>query len=86
MKYRILHYSPVKACKILNASTILHNICTESNTHNEVDNEEVDLEMFELISNEGTNVQELNAGLVDDKRNVLKDTVLGYQFLNQYII
>lgn len=68
LKHRILHYSPVKACKIVNACTVLHNICIENNIIKEVDIEEIDLEIFEPVVNEEADGQGLNEDLAAGKR------------------
>ncbi|XP_050062942.1 putative nuclease HARBI1 [Aphis gossypii] len=73
LKHRILHYSPVKACKIVNACTILHNICIENNIPFQQDDEihyieEIDLGIFEAIDNERENRQGLNEELLAGRR------------------
>lgn len=68
MKHRILHYSPVKACKIVNACTVLHNKCVENNIqfqNDEVGNVgEIDLGIFEVYDNERQEIHGLNEDLV----------------------
>lgn len=68
LKHRILHYSLVKACKIINACTVLHNICIENNIIDEVDIEVNDLEIFEPVINEEADGQGLNEDLAAGKR------------------
>lgn len=68
LKHRILHYSPVKACKIVNACTVLHNICIENNIIKEIYIEEIDLEIFEPVVNEEADGQGLNEDLAAGKR------------------
>jgi len=72
LKHRILHYSPVKACKIVNACTVLHNICVENNVQFQNDEdgnvEEVDLGIFGVDGNERQDIQSLNEDLVAGRR------------------
>lgn len=55
MKHRVLHYSPVKASKIINACVILHNICIENNViepiFDDLNIEDEDLGLFENNNN-----------------------------------
>lgn len=72
LKHRILHYSPVKACKIVNACTVLHNICIENNVQFQNDEdgnvEEIDLGIFGVDDNERQDIQGLNEDLVAGRR------------------
>lgn len=67
LKCRILSYSPIKASKILNACSILHNTCVKNdvqpigNLHYE--DEHLDLEIFEPLGNEIVEGNVLNEDL-----------------------
>lgn len=45
LKHRVLHYHPEKATKIINACTVLHNICIINNIPLPNDKDQVDLDM-----------------------------------------
>lgn len=68
LKHRTLHYSPVKASKIVNACTILHNMCIENNEvlprENLIAENNIDFGVFEPILNEGNEManDDLTAG------------------------
>lgn len=49
LKHRFLHYSPKKSTKIINACTILHNMCITYNIQlpNEADLINLDMGMFQ---------------------------------------
>lgn len=54
LKHRVLHYKPEKCCKIINACSVLHNMCIENNVpliENEDGPVEVDLGMFDVGEN-----------------------------------
>ncbi|KAL5246392.1 hypothetical protein ACI65C_013800 [Semiaphis heraclei] len=75
---RIYNYNPegfyllVKACKIVNACTVLHNICVENNVQFQNDEdgivEEIDLGIFGVDDNERQDIQGLNEDLVAGRR------------------
>lgn len=47
LKHRVLHYAPTMASKIINACTVLHNMCIENNLPNvEEDLEDIDYGMY----------------------------------------
>ncbi|KAJ8909980.1 hypothetical protein NQ315_008241 [Exocentrus adspersus] len=53
LKHRVLHYSPTTAAKIVNACTILHNLCIEYGIPEvELEEDEVDYGMFDVPYNE----------------------------------
>lgn len=59
LKHRVLHYTPTTAGRIVNACSVLHNICIKYNIpelEEELEDHDIDLGMLE------ENIQEGNEG------------------------
>lgn len=55
LKHRILHYSPERASKIINAVAVLHNMCIDANLPNvdeELGDGGIDYGMYNIAANE----------------------------------
>ncbi|GLV38132.1 hypothetical protein CBL_10099 [Carabus blaptoides fortunei] len=64
LKHRVLHYAPTMASKIINACTVLHNMCIKNNLPNvEEDLEDVDYGMF--LAPQQAEVQDVAVGKVN---------------------
>lgn len=58
LKDRVLHYTPEKASKIINACCVLHNICVKDNLEDPVLNEILDADALGTIVSEPVDVIE----------------------------
>lgn len=69
LKHRVLHYTPERATKIINACVVLHNLCIDYNIPDPV-NEEEDLLDFGVYNpaNIRVNVNRVNPALEAGKR------------------
>ncbi|CAI6375972.1 unnamed protein product [Macrosiphum euphorbiae] len=70
LKHRFLHYHPEKCTKIINACTVLHNICITNNVPLPVEEEPIDIDMG-IIQQQG--------GPIIDQRFAGNDLVQGRQ-------
>lgn len=69
LKHRVLHYSPEKASKIINACVLLHNLCIENNIELPDDVEEQDPPEMGVYIPEANNLAErVNPALAAGRR------------------
>ncbi|KAJ8969667.1 hypothetical protein NQ317_014739 [Molorchus minor] len=90
LKDRVLHYTPEKACRIINACVVLHNLCILHNVHDpEPEDENADFGLYDALRAEFNVVDPLgrvNPELAEGRRKsrlkrisrALREIIVGY--------
>lgn len=78
LQHRTLHYSPVKAVKIINACCVLHNICMANNVAVPEDDEQVQ-HILNMNDANDENMGNVNPDLTAGRR--MRQTIIEQQFM-----
>lgn len=83
MKHRFLHYHPEKATKIINACTILHNMCISNNILLPTEENQVEIDMGIYQQNIHNDIQHQGNDLLQGRQ--FRATVINYIHRNRQI-